>query len=506
MTASTEKIYSNLCDYIRQTALLASVEYLLGWDERTLMPVAGAEHRAQQMTLLAGMIHQRHTAPQVGEWLDALTDSPLAADPHSDSGTVIRELKRSYDRATKLPQALVEQLTRTAVVGQQTWQKARADNDYAAFVPILEKTINLKREQADALGYEQCRYDALLDDFEPHEGTSNVSCVLSALREDLVPLIRQIGDSGRSAKTEILKRTFPVEVQATYGRAAAEQLGFRFDWGRLDETAHPFCSGLGPFDTRITTRYDERFFPSAFFSILHEAGHGIYDQGLRPEMYGLPPGDAISLGIHESQSRMWENQVARSRAYWSFQFPKAQAAFPGALGDVSLDEFYFAVNDVRPSLIRVEADEATYNLHIMIRFELEQALLEKELSVEELPAAWNDRYEDYLGIRPANDAEGVLQDIHWSAGAIGYFSTYSLGNLYAAQFFAQAEQDLGDLNTQFAAGQFAPLREWLRDNIHRYGQCYRAAELVERVTGKPLSHQFLMDHLRTKLAPLYGID
>ena len=234
-------------------------------------------------------------------------------------------------------------------------------------------------------------------------------------------------------------------------------------------TTHPFCTGLGPHDCRITTRYDERHFPGAFFGILHEAGHGIYDQGLPPEQFGLPPGDAVSLGIHESQSRMWENLVGRSRAFWEYFYPQAQAAFPESLGDVSLDDFYFAINDVRPSLIRVEADEATYNLHILIRFELEQALLDDELRVADLPAAWNEKYRQYLGITPPNDADGVLQDIHWSAGLVGYFPTYSLGNLYAAQFFAKADHDLGGLHGQFAHGEFQPLRDWLREQIHRHG-------------------------------------
>ena len=270
-------------------------------------------------------------------------------------------------------------------------------------------------------------------------------------------------------------------------------------------TAHPFCSGLGPDDCRITTRFDEQFFPTAFFGILHEAGHGIYDQGLRTDLYGLPPSEAISLGIHESQSRMWENLVARSKPFWRHFYPAAQKAFPAALKDVPLDGFYFAVNDVRPSLIRVEADEATYNLHILIRFELEQALLLDDLQVADLPGAWNEKYRQYLGVTPPSDADGVLQDIHWSAGLVGYFPTYSLGNLYAAQFFQQADADLGGLDAQFARGEFAPLAGWLREKIHQTGQRFTAAELVRRVTGKPLSHQALIEHLRGKLGPLYGL-
>ncbi|NIL98837.1 MAG: carboxypeptidase M32, partial [Planctomycetales bacterium] len=402
--------------------------------------------------------------------------------------------------------ALVEELAKLAIEGQQVWQRARQEDDYASFAPILKKTIELKRQQADAIGFADCRYDALLDDFEPQESTANVGRVLAALREDLVPLIRQIGDSRRAPDIELLQRRYPMDAQQAFGRAAAARIGFDFHRGRLDTTVHPFCSGLGPNDTRLTTRYDERFFPTAFFGILHEAGHGIYDQGLRQLWYGLPPGQEVSLGIHESQSRMWENQVGRSRAFWQFHFPLAQEAFPDTLAKVTLDEFYFAINLVRPSLIRVEADEATYNLHILIRFELEQALLEDDLPVDDLPTAWNEKYQAYLGVQPPNDREGVLQDIHWSSGAIGYFPTYALGNLYAAQFFAQADADLGDLKQQFASGQFEPLRQWLQRNIHQPGQCYPAAELVERVTGRPLDHQCLLQQLRAKLGPLYELD
>jgi carboxypeptidase Taq len=271
-------------------------------------------------------------------------------------------------------------------------------------------------------------------------------------------------------------------------------------------TTHPFCTGLGPNDCRITTRYDEHFFGSAFFGILHEAGHAIYDQGLRADQYGLPLGKAVSLGIHESQSRLWENLVGRSRAFWEYFHADAQRHFPSALGDVPLDAFHFAVNDVRPSPIRVEADEATYNLHILVRFELEQALLNDDLSVADLPGAWNEKYRQYLGIEPASDAEGVLQDIHWSGGGVGYFPTYALGNLYAAQLFAQADADLGPLDKQFARGEFGPLRGWLREKVHRQGRRYSAAELVRRITGQELSHASLIEQLRARLGPLYGCE
>lgn len=501
-----ETAYNELRGFTRQTALLEAIESLLSWDERCLMPASGGDYRAEQMALLAGIIHDHKTDPRVGAWLAEIEASSLAAERHSDIGATVGELRRQYDKLVKLPKRLVEELTRTAVLGQQVWQQARRDNDYAAFAPLLKKTVELKRAQIAALGYAELPYDALLDYFEPRERTTNVAAVLAALKDDLVPLVAEIRASPRRPDLTLLKRVYPVDAQAAFGRMTAAAIGFDFNRGRLDVTVHPFCSGMGPNDCRITTRYDERFFNAGLFSILHEAGHGIYDQGLPAEEYGLPLGSAVSMGIHESQSRMWENLVGRSRAFWQYFYGQAQQAFPQALGGVALDDFYFAVNDVRPSLIRVEADECTYNLHILVRFELEQALVTGDLTVDELPGAWNERYRDYLGIVAETDRDGVLQDIHWSAGLFGYFPTYALGNLYAAQFFAQAETDLGELAPQFAGGQFAPLRRWLSEKIHKAGQRYSAAELVERVTGQPLSHRPLLTHLRQKFGPLYGLE
>lgn len=506
MKKEYEVAFDELCHHVRETALLAGAESALAWDERTMLPAEATEFRAEQLTMLAGMLHARRTDKRIGEWLAILAGSPLAANPHDPSGTVIRELKRQYERRVKLPQSLVEELARTASLGQHAWEQARAKDDYGIFAPLLARMFALKRAEADALGYQASRYDALLDDYEPGERTANVARVLASLREALVPLVAEIATSRKKPDISILEREYPVPAQETLAKRAAEAIGFSFQRGRLDVTAHPFCTTLGPKDCRITTRYDERFFSSAFFGVLHEAGHGLYEQGLPTEWYGLPPGEAVSLGIHESQSRLWENLVGRSREFWQYLYPQAQKAFPVALGTTSLDAFYFAINDVRPSLVRVEADEATYNLHILIRFELEQAMLADEIPTADVPTAWNDKYEQYLGIRPKSDADGVLQDVHWSAGLVGYFPTYALGNLYAAQFFVQAEKDLGALGPQFARGEFAPLREWLNKNVHQHGQCYTAADLVQKITGKPLSHDPLIAHLRGKLAPLYGLN
>ncbi len=506
MSQSHQSTYDKLCTHAREVAILTSAQSLLGWDERTKLPPAGGAYRAEQMSYLAGLIHKRETAPEIGEWLTELADSPLAADPHSDTGADIVNMRRDYERKTKLPQALVEELARLAVLGQQLWAEARKANDFARFQPLLARTVELKRQEAAAIGYDEVPYDALLDEYEPGAKTNEVARALAGLREQLVPLVREIAASPRRPNLDVLKRFYPIALQEKLGRQTIEAFGYDFTAGRLDVTDHPFCTTLGPFDVRLTTRYDPHFLPGSFFSTLHEAGHGIYEQGFPADRYGLPTGQAVSLGIHESQSRLWENLVGRSRAFWEHFYPQAKVVFPEALGDVSLDEFYFAINDVRPSLIRTEADEATYNLHILVRFELEQALILDELRVADLPTAWRAKYKNYLGIEPPNDADGVLQDVHWSSGAIGYFPTYSLGNLYASQLFEAAGRELGDLHSLFRRGEFLPLRDWLRNKIHSQGRRYAPAELAARITGEPLSHDALIRHLRAKFSPLYGLN
>lgn len=502
---SSEETYNLLTAHTRETAILSSIQELLEWDERTKMPAAGGQYRADQAAYVAGQVHHQQTDPSVGDWLSQLAECPLATDPTSDTGAVIRHLQRDYDKKTRLPQSLVEELTRTAVEGQQVWAAARKGNNFAAFQPMLEKMIGLKKQEAAALGFKVTPYDPLLDDYEPGESTANIASVLADLRDALVPLVQAIAESTQRPDITILSRNYPAAVQESFGKQAAAAIGFDFTSGRLDATDHPFCCMLGPNDVRLTTRYDENSFSDCFFSILHEAGHGIYDQGLPAEHFGLPTGEYVSLGIHESQSRMWENQVGRSYAFWEHFFPAAQQAFPQALSDVTCEAFYGEINDVRPSLIRVEADEVTYNLHILIRFELEKALLEDELPVADLPGAWNEKYQHYLGVVSPTASNGVLQDVHWSAGLFGYFPTYALGNLYAAQFFAQAQEDLGDLNPQFRCGEFSNLREWLRKKIHCHGKRYTATELAERITGKPLSHEPLIRQLTAKYGELYGL-
>jgi carboxypeptidase Taq len=471
------------------------------------MPRGGAEHRGNQMALLAGLHHEKATDPRVGTLLEAIEGSDLVHDPESAPAVNVREIRRSFDRQTKLPRTLVEELARTTTLAQQEWVVARQRSDFPHFRPWLEKVVHLKQREAACLSHGTVAYDALLDEYEPGATSAEVGRLFTVLRRELVPLVEAILSSPLRPDPTLLRSAagYPVDRQRVFGEAVAAALGFDFLRGRLDTTTHPFCSGIGPGDCRITTRYDPTDFTDALFCVLHEAGHGLYDQGLDPEYYGSPMGEAVSLGIHESQSRLWENAVGRSRPFWTHVFPLAQRIFHESLAGIALDDFLFAINRVEPSLIRVHADEVTYNLHILLRFELEQALLSGDLAVGEVPFAWNESMRRLLGLTPPDDAGGCLQDIHWSCGLFGYFPTYTLGNLYAAQLFARAHAELGDLGSSFARGEFAPLLEWLRVKVHRQGRRYRSARLIEYATGAPPSPEPLISALREKYGTLYQL-
>ncbi len=499
--------YSELITTLKRIAVLRSTAALLGWDERTMMPPRAAAYRGDQFALLAGMIHEQFTHPRIGELLHACETSDLMADPDSDTAANIREIRRDYDRATRLPSTLVAELARMRAVGHHAWTSAKKDSNYAAFEPTLARILDLVRQEATCYAPVSGElYDGLLDGYEPGETTANLRTIFAALRPRLIELVRKIMDSGRQAPLEILTRHYPVDAQATLAREAAAAVGYDFEAGRLDTSVHPFSSAIAPGDVRITTRYDEHWFGDGFFSTLHEVGHALYNQGMAAEHFGTPLGTHCSLGIHESQSRLWENQVGRSRSFWKLFFPRVKAFFPQSAGDLTEQQWYFAVNDVRPSLIRTESDETTYNLHIMLRFELELLLLHDQLSTRDLPEAWNAKMEEYLGVKPRTDREGVLQDVHWSSGAFGYFPTYTLGNLYAAQFYEQACHDIGEMDARIERGDFTSLLQWLREKIHRAGRRYTAAQLVQRITHKPLSADPLLRHLTTKANEVYGVE
>ena len=499
--------YDELLTHLRAAATLAAAEAVLSWDAHTKMPKAAAPGRGDQAALLSRLAHERLTADRVGELLSEIEGSDLVSGEDSPEAAVVRETRRRYDNKKKLPGDLVAALAKQQTVGQAAWEEARAAKNYAAFEPHLAETLRLKREEADAVGHGGNRYDALLDDYEPHAKTAEVAAVLENLRGPLVEIVRAVEDHAGRVDGSILTRRYAPAEQAELAHWAAAAVGYDFAAGRLDESAHPFCTGIAPGDTRITNRYDPDFFGDAFFGTLHEAGHAMYEQGLpKHEHFGTPLAEAVSLGIHESQSRMWENAVGRSQAFWRWAYPTVQRQFRDMLWDVSEREFLAAVNAIQPSLIRTESDEATYNLHILIRFELETALLAGDLSTADLPGAWDEKYAKYLGVTAPDVEDGCLQDVHWSAGLFGYFPTYTLGNLYAAQFYEQAVADVPGLEDGFARGEFRPLLDWLRESIHRHGSRYPARELCRRVTGRDLSPEPLLSHLRGKAERFYGVN
>ena len=497
--------YSDLVRRSKELGVLNSCAAVLGWDQQTYMPANGANLRGEQMALLASLAHQRFTDPKIGELLAAVEGSDLVKEPESDAAANLRELRRGYDRATKLPQALVEELARVTTQAQQVWQTAKAKNDFLQFLPWLEKVVALKREEAAAVGFKDHPYNALIEEYEPGTTVADLKVLFAGLTKELMPLIRKIAESPKKPDASILQREYPIDRQKIFAEAAAVAFGFDFAAGRLDTTAHPFCSGMGPGDCRITTRYNPRFFSESFFGVLHETGHALYEQNLPAEHFGTPLGAACSYGIHESQSRLWENQVGRGRLFWEHFFPRLRQTFPSALAGVNLDAFFFAINDVKPSLIRVEADEATYNLHIALRFELELGLLSGDLKVADLPGVWNDRFKALLGLEVPDDARGCLQDIHWSFGGLGYFPTYTLGNLYSAQLMDAARREFGGLEDDFRRGEFGRLKDWLTRNVHRHGQRFRANELCRRATGSALSPAPFVAYLKEKYEPLYDL-
>jgi carboxypeptidase Taq len=415
-----------------------------------------------------------------------------------------REKERQYRQSTRIPARLVREMAETASRGQHAWAAARRANDYNQFKPWLEKLLNLSRETADALGHDGNRYDALLDQYEPYARTDEVAAVFATLRAGLVDLVGRISEAPQ-VDTSFLDNSFPEDRQETISRRVMAALGYDAKRGRLDRSAHPFTTTLGAHDVRITTRYDEKLLTSGLFSTIHETGHALYELGVAQSLHGTILAEGTSLGIHESQSRMWENMIGRSREFWTFWLPELERTFPEQLNGISLEAFYHGINRVEPSLIRVEADEVTYGLHVILRFELEQALLAGDLTVDDLPGAWNEKSRALLGVEPADYAHGVLQDVHWSFGAFGYFPTYALGNLYAAQFLTAMERDMPGMWSSVAAGETNEILAWLRSNIHRYGKVRSAGTLVEEITGQPLDPSYFIEYLNQKYGAIYRI-
>ncbi|HLO39950.1 MAG TPA: carboxypeptidase M32 [Phycisphaerales bacterium] len=499
--------YLELCNLRRRAATFASVQRLLSWDQETYMPPAAAAGRSDQQALMAGVAHKASTDPRIGELLATCNSDPtLLSDPVIAAN--VREMHRDYERSIKLPESLVSELAKTGSQAQEVWKKAREKSNFKLFAPWLDKMMELTRQKAMCYGAPEGGelYDALLDEYEPGATARELEAIFTPLRERLSGLIASIASSKKKVSTKILASKIPAASQHEFGQFVLGSMGFDLNAGRLDVTTHPFCEGLGPSDTRLTTRYRDEKFTDALYGTMHEMGHGLYEQGLpKDDFFGEPISESISLGIHESQSRMWENFVGRSRAFWTWALPRARKSLGGSLAKATVDQLHAAVNTATPSYIRVEADEATYNLHVMLRFEIERGLISGDIKVKDVPGVWNDNFKRLFGIKVPDDRRGCLQDVHWSFGLIGYFPTYTLGNLYAAQFWEKINKDIKDLDGRIAKGDFAPLKKWLNRNIHAHGRRYRAGELCEKITGKPLSADPLMRHLEGKLRPIYGV-
>ena len=484
---------------------LSRARAVLEWDQETYMPRGSVTGRAEQLSTLARLSHARLTSKEVGRLLDQ-AEADVADRPFdSDDASLVRVTRRDYEHERKLPPELVSEVASAGSTSLPAWRQARQDADFKVFAPHLEKNVELNRRIADALGYEDRPYDALLDRFEPEMTTAQLEAIFADIKRAIVPLSADIARHADAVDDRVLYRGFDPAVQVRYALDLVTKLGYDLSRGRQDISAHPFSTSFGPGDVRITTRVSRDFFNECLFGSIHESGHAMYSQGIGQNLDRTPLWDGASPGVHESQSRLWENLVGRSRPFWQHFFPSLREAFPEPLHGIDDDAFVKAVNRSHPSLIRVEADEVTYNMHVLLRFELENEMLEGTLKVRDLPEAWNTRVESYLGIKVPNDAEGVLQDIHWAWVSFGIFPGYTLGNLMGAQLMEKMRADMPDLDRQIASGEFTDLLGWLRKNVHRHGRKFTPNELMERATGKTLMPAPWIDYVQRKFGDLYGL-
>ena len=498
---SSKELYSEYQDILQKAADLQYASAVLGWDQEVYMPAKGFPYRGRQLATMAAMVHELVTSEQYCAALNELSGRDDLTDVEAQN---VRLSMEDYEKNKKLSRAFVEELTQQTSASYNAWVRSRADNNYATYAPQLEKMIALKKQQADMYGYERHPYDALLDDYEKGATVAMIDPVFEDVRRQLSPLLKKILDAPQ-VDDRFLNRHYPRQAQWDFSIEVLKAMGYDFEAGRQDISEHPFTTSFAPTDVRVTTRVDENNFASLLWSSIHEGGHALYEQGLPESQYGMPLGAAVSLSVHESQSRLWENSVGRSLAFCQHFYPMLQKYFPETLKDVNAGQFYKGINKVEPSLIRTEADEITYHFHVMIRYEIEKALLTNELNIEDLPEAWNDMYRKYLGVTPPDDKTGVLQDVHWSHGSFGYFPTYSLGSFYAAQFFEQAQKDNPEIAIASQQGQYSGLLKWLRTKVHQHGRRYRSEELCKNITGKGLDLTSFMKYATNKYAEVYEI-
>ncbi len=490
---------------MREIHDLERVGAILGWDQQTQMPPGGAAARARQLGTISKIAHETLTADETGRLIEDAKAAMAGMDYDSDEAALVRAAEYQYEQATKLPTDLVVALQEATTLGHEVWVEARATSNFEHFRPMLEKIFDLTKQAVECLGYEEVPYDALLNQYERGMPTREVKRLFDELKKDLVPLVKAIQENQHKVSDEIVHREYPIERQREFGEKVVSAYGFDFKRGRQDLAVHPFCTHFSCDDVRITTRFETNFLNPALFGTMHESGHGMYEQGVAQALDETILGNGTSLGVHESQSRLWENIVGRSRGFWQHYYPELQKTFPESLHDVSMERFYQAINASQPSFIRVEADEVYYNLHIMVRFEIEQAIMNGELAIKDLPQVWNAKFEEYIGIVPPNDAQGVLQDVHWSSGLIGYFPTYSLGNFLSVQFYDKAVEQYPQIPDEIAHGKFDTLLNWMRTNIHQHGSKFTPRELVQRVTGTEMQVAPFVRYLTHKYSEIYGL-
>jgi carboxypeptidase Taq len=497
--------FSELKSKLHEIAHLTSVLALLQWDQEVNMPSRAADARAATIAEISALIHGRLLGLNENNLLEKLKKQVDAKAIKGRDAVVILETWRTFERENKLPESFVRELAEVTSKAQSIWAEARKANNFKLFLPWLVKIVALKQREAEYVGYKNSPYDALIDQFEPGMTADEAAKILDDLKDFLVPFLAKIKKSKKKINPKRLKGIFPLDKQLEFNKHIVGKMGFDFEAGRIDTSTHPFATGLHPEDVRITSRYktDELFYSVG--STIHEAGHGLYEQGLPSEHFGTPLAEAISLGIHESQSRMWENIIGKSKAFWRHFYPKLQKDFPKPYKTISFEDFYSIINNVTSSLIRMEADEVTYNLHVILRFEIEKEMIEGTIDLKELPKIWKAKMKQYFGIEVPSDALGVMQDVHWSCGLIGYFPTYAFGNLYSVQFYDAMKKAIPDIDKKIARGEFAPLREWLRTHIHAHGKTYTAAGLVKKVTGEEINSAHFIEYLKRKYGEIYHL-
>lgn len=492
--------YNSLVKEMQQIADIFNSIAVLQWDKEVNLPPKGAHFRSQQIATLAGIAHEKFTQPSLGVALENLH----ASDLESKAARNVALIKESYEKEKKLPTEFVIRRSEVTSACYHAWVQARKANDFNLFAPALADMVAVKREQCEIIGYADHPYDALINEYEPKAKTAAITELFADVREQLVSFVDEIKQQPQ-VNDELLRKYYNKDKQWEYGLHMLREMGYDFEAGRQDLSAHPFTTNFSAQDVRVTTRIDENDLANMVWSCIHEGGHALYEQGLPSDQYGLPLGQYLSLGIHESQSRLWENNVARSHDFWQAHFPDLQTRFPEHLKPVSVEQFYQAINKVQANLIRTEADELHYHFHVMIRFEIEKGLIEGSIEVKDLANIWNEKYKAYMDIDVPDDNRGVLQDVHWAHGSIGYFPTYSLGSFYAAQFYAQAEKEISGLSDQIRSGDTSKLLQWLREKVHQHGRMYTADELCVRITGEPLNFKYFMDYARNKFAGIYGM-